>query len=57
MRLAVITAVPAASAVKSVRIGMHPMPGMCPQPGGGVSSVDLPSCCSTRGTELPRTVQ
>ena len=56
-RLAVITAVPGASALKSVRIGTHPMPGIVPQPGGRLSRCDGPFCCSTDGTELPRTVQ
>jgi hypothetical protein len=56
-RRAVITAVPGASALKSVRNGTHPMPGIAPQPGGRLIRLDGPSCFSTPGTELPATSQ
>jgi hypothetical protein len=56
-RLAVITALPSASAVKLARTGVQPRPGMSGQLLGLGISTAGPSCRSTVGDELPATSQ
>jgi hypothetical protein len=57
VRLALMTAVPPASAVKSVRTGVQPRPGIEGQLLGLASRTVGPSCRSTRGAGLAATSQ